>query len=335
MPCEVETDFSGSSSVPRNAKIENILVLGDSHAMGYFGRVLHNRLRKKFDADVTLVGACGKSEPGFLHGSYAKCGVLIRTKRNRARYPLGCRQNPCKERHGSKCSRRRCRPQKLTAYLRTLKPDVVILQLGANSTWMGNAEDGWPTVRANIRKVVQQLKAAGTRCVWVTAPDTMIRKAETQDKFAALYEDELRGHCEVFNSRPSHRPYMHYSKVVREMRLPPSKHDMMHYWWFGKRGRRIQTQWATDVIAFTAERFGPNRRAVPTQLNESTPLTVQRSTAPLLPHRQKRREYANRASDSNTAPTDSRRIREREHRRTRDNETVRYASQEDSASYQP
>ena len=201
--CEIESSHvSASDKVSREAKIERILVLGDSHAMGYFGRVLHNRLGKRFGADVTLVGACGKSEPGFLYGSYAKCGVLIRTSRNRTRYPLGCRQNPCKEKHGSKCSKRQCRPKKLTTYLRTLEPDVIILQLGANSTWMGNAKDGWPQVRANIRKVVQQIKAAGARCVWVTAPDTMIRSAETQDKFAALC-GRTRGHCEVFGGRPT------------------------------------------------------------------------------------------------------------------------------------
>jgi len=327
--CELIRSRSQVHHIPPGAAIETVLVLGDSHAMGYFGRVLHNRLRKTFKADVTLVGACGKSEPGFLRGSYAKCGVLIRTARNRTRYPLGCRQNPCKDKHGTRCSKRNCRPKKLTTYLRTLKPDVVILQLGANSTWMGTAEDGWPKVRANIRAVVAQLKAAGTRCVWVTAPDTMIRKAETQDKFAALYENELRGQCEVFNSRPSHRPYMHYSKVVKEMKLPPSKHDMMHYWWFGKRGKRIQTRWATDIIEFTAQHFGP--RAQQKVGNAQT--SIRSHIANLVSRRQKRRGFVADTTHNANSRIGLRRLRENERRRTRDGNSINIQYGDDSAYF--
>ena len=56
-----------------------ILVLGDSHSMGHFGRVIHQELREAYSqAKVTLVAACGKGEGGFLAGGYAHCGVLTR-----------------------------------------------------------------------------------------------------------------------------------------------------------------------------------------------------------------------------------------------------------------
>ena len=52
---------AAESSVP--AAPERILVLGDSHSMGHFGRVIHQELREAYSqAKVTLVAACGKEK---------------------------------------------------------------------------------------------------------------------------------------------------------------------------------------------------------------------------------------------------------------------------------
>ena len=265
----------------QSAPIERVLILGDSHMMGFFGRVLHKEVRNRFGANVTTVGACGKSEPGFLKGSYTGCGVQVRTGKSRVRYVLGCPQRPCKEKHGKKCSKRMCRPKKLKSYLRQLKPDLVIVQLGANSMWMGSAEKGWPLVRSNIQKLSKTLDEANARCVWVTPPDTMIRKQTTQNKFTALYEEELAGKCAVFNSRPSHRPYLHYAKIVREMKLGKTQHDRMHYWVFGRRGRQVQAKWAREVIQFTSDHYGPERRTNDVNAVASTTLRTDSIVSPI------------------------------------------------------
>ncbi len=315
------------------APVETVLILGDSHMMGYFGRVLHNRVSRRFGADVTMVGACGKSEPGFLKGSYTRCGVQIRTSSNRKWYPLGCPQNPCKKKHGTSCSKRNCRPAKLSSYLKRLKPDLVILQLGANSTWMGTAGNGWPAVRANIRKVVAKLKAAKARCVWITPPDTMIRTQSTQDKFTAMYEEELAGHCNVFNSRPSHRPYMHYATIVREMRLSSKQHDRMHYWVFGRRGRRIQTRWAQEVVSFTAQRVGPDATVLQDTIENAEKVVDPRTTTADAFRRQARRRVTASTVIANEAVSPLLRLRETERRRTRGTKSARKPYQDDSAHY--
>ena len=257
----------GQSPTKPEPTVRSVLVLGDSHAAGYFGRQLHKQLRAAYpDAKVTLVGACGKAEGGFLHGSPAHCGVMTIHPNGRVSHAKGCKRNPCKDTDGPKCEKRACRPPKLRKLLPKMKPDITILQLGGNSWFTGNMEKGWPSVARNANKVAALIRKHQSLCVWVTPSDHYYRPADSQDAFATFYEETLKGKCAVFNSRPSHHPYLEYGKWVREKKLKKKQHDGIHYGWFKAKGREIQKRWAADIITVAKDHWNAMRVATPIEV---------------------------------------------------------------------
>jgi len=226
----------------------SVLILGDSHSMGYFGRVLHRMIRKQIQGNVVMVSACGRAEAGHLDGTYAHCGVIIRDENNKTQVPKGCRKNPCLESDGESCSKHDCRPRKVDEYLKALQPDVTLVQLGGNNVWRGSRKKGWPIATKRMHELADIILKHGSRCMWVTPPDSSIRSDKLEDAFASMYETELRGKCTVFNSRPEHRPFLNYSVLARELRMEKPDHDGLHYGWLGDRGRKAQRQWAKEIV---------------------------------------------------------------------------------------
>ena len=162
--------------------------------------------------------------------------------------------------------RTRRRPTKLRKLLPKLKPDITILQLGGNSWFTGNMEKGWPSVARNAHKVADLVRKYQSLCVWVTPSDHYYRPADSQDAFATFYEQTLVGKCAVFNSRPSHHPYLDYRKWVREKKLKKGQHDGIHYGWFKAQGREIQQRWAADIITMTQAHWKAMRLDNPIQI---------------------------------------------------------------------
>jgi hypothetical protein len=237
-----------------------VLVLGDSHGAGYFGRQIHKMLRAAYpDAKVTLVGACGKAEGGFLGGSSSHCGVITINRWGGLRHVKGCAKNPCTEADGPSCPKKACRTPKLRKLLHQIKPDLTIVQLGGNSWFMGSMEKGWQRVVKRIHTVADLILKKNSACVWVTPGDHFYWPADSQDAFAAFYEKTLDGRCTVFNSRPSHHPYLDYRESVEAMGLKRRQHDGIHYGWFKARGRKISKQWAADIVKLAMEVTHPKK----------------------------------------------------------------------------
>lgn len=243
---------------PETTEVKSVLVLGDSHSMGHFGRVLHKSLRKRFpDAKVTLVAACGKGESGYLSGGYAHCGVITMNAKGRISRPKGCKKNPCTEADGPECSKDGCRPKKLHAYLRRHKPDIILFQLGGNSWFKGSLKRGWPSVEKHLKRIAKKLAKQNPKCLWITPSDHMGRDAASQDAFAAFYEEKLQGTCTVFNSRPAHRPYMDYAQGVVDSGKKASSVDGTHYGSLGAKGKEIQEKWVEDILLYMDSELGP------------------------------------------------------------------------------
>jgi hypothetical protein len=72
---EGPTLFREEPAVPEVAP-HRILVIGDSHTAGTFGRALDLLLRTLPKADVKTVGSCGLSPDGFLQSKGTRCGYL-------------------------------------------------------------------------------------------------------------------------------------------------------------------------------------------------------------------------------------------------------------------
>jgi len=253
VPQEATPEVTSEAPKPVNT----ILVLGDSHSMGHFGRVIHKKLKGQYpNAKVTLVAACGKGESGFLSGGYAHCGVITYKPNGRIQRPKGCKKNPCTEADGPECSEQGCRPKKLRQYLRRLKPDLVILQMGSNSWFKGSMKRGWPKVEKHVGKMASLIEKAGAQCLWITAPDSTKRPADSQDAFAQLYERILEGRCQVFNSRPSHHPYMDFAQGIETAGKKAKRNDGTHYGTLGAHGKTIQEQWVDDILVQVKEMAG-------------------------------------------------------------------------------
>ena len=230
---------------------ERVLIIGDSHVMGHFGKSLVSQLAAVLpDALIRLVGVCGGSERGLLTGFRTKCGLLKRNEKGRVHIPKECRRNRCDGLSDTQCKEVVCRPKKLRTYIARFRPDLIVFQLGSNSIWMGKPKTNWKRNRRVLKRYVRLLKRSPRACVWITPPDSMKNSSSDQDAFAVIFEEELREVCRVFNSRPHHRPYLNYRQLAREGKKKRIKHDRLHYGWFGLKGRRVQEMWARDVVNF-------------------------------------------------------------------------------------
>ena len=247
-PSTPESEIPAAQIEPPRAP-ERILVLGDSHSMGHFGRVIHQNLRETYpEAKVTLVAACGKGEGGFLAGGYAHCGVLTRKPNGKISRPKGCKANPCTEADGPDCSKDQCRPPKLRTLLRRAKPDLVIVQVGSNSWFKGSVKRGWSGVEKKVTRIADLIEKRGAKCLWVTPPDSSKRPAESQDAFAGMYERVLSGRCSVFNSRPSSHDYMDFQAGIDAAGKAGRRNDGTHYGTLGEVGKEIQEKWVRDIL---------------------------------------------------------------------------------------
>ena len=199
-------------------------------------------------AKVVMVSACGRAEAGHIDGTYAHCGVIIRDENNRSVVPKGCRKNPCLEADGDECSKRDCRPPKVESILKDLQPDITLVQLGGNNVWRGNRKKGWPKAERRMHELADIILRHGSRCMWVTPPDSAIRHDRLEDAFSAMYQEQLKDKCFVFNSRPHERPYLNYSAMLEGLQLHEEDHDGLHYGWLGDWGRKAQRQWAKEIV---------------------------------------------------------------------------------------
>ncbi|MGC6419081.1 MAG: SGNH/GDSL hydrolase family protein [Bradymonadia bacterium] len=261
-------DESESRPKPVATPFKRVLILGDSHVMGHFGKSLVSQLSTVMpDALIRLIGVCGGSERGLLTGFRTKCGLLKRNERGRVHIPKQCRRNRCDGLSDAQCKEIICRPNKLKTAIARFRPDLVIFQLGSNSMWMGKPNTNWKRNRKVLKRYVRFLKKSPRACVWVTPPDSMTRSGADQDAFALIYEEELSEVCRVFNSRPHQRPYLDYRQLARNAKTKRIKHDRVHYGWFGSKGRHVQEKWARDVVAFIVS---PTSQA--SQAEDSAPI---------------------------------------------------------------
>lgn len=226
-----------------------VLILGDSHMMGYFGRYLHKSLNKRLPGvSVYVVAACGRGSPGFVKNGRSHCGVKTIDYGGKSRIVKGCKKNPCKKKDGAKCKRNACRIPKLEHLFEIHRPELTIIQLGGNSWFLGSVRDGWSKVRPHVEALADQVVAAGSRCLWVSPADSLGRPRKKNRQFTEFLGEVLHGKCEVFVSFSDERPYLDYRAMVKRSKLKSGGYDGVHYGWFGAAGRKAQRHWGNDII---------------------------------------------------------------------------------------
>ncbi len=230
-----------------------VLVLGDSHANGTFGTHLHEQLRTRLAADVTVIGSCGRWSRGWVEGLQAHCGLRWVEGQGETRWGKGCRLNPCDPKDKA-CRRQACRVPRIQELLAQQRPDLTIVQLGGNSWFRGSRKDQWKAVAPWVDKLSTHIVESGCACLWVSPPHGLKKSRRQMRHFHAFLAKRLDGRCALFDSGPKARPWLDYAKAISEATPGArSRHDEIHYDRLGKPGWRRMLRWAKEIAETAAD----------------------------------------------------------------------------------
>lgn len=231
----------------------SILVIGDSHVNGSFGRRLHADLRAEIPgARVHVIGACGRWSNAWVKGLRAHCGLRIIDDEARIRWGEGCQRNPCSA-GDSACRRDSCRTPSIEHLVDALQPDLTIVQLGGNSMFRSTVRAQWRNIAPTIEELVRLATARGGRCLWVTPPHGLNKSRNKMAHFRDFLADATAGYCHVFDSGPTARPYLDYEAAVAAAGRAARHQDGIHYDRLGHTGRARLARWAREVAGEAAD----------------------------------------------------------------------------------
>ena len=216
-------DVVQQSPLPAGSK-PKILFIGDSHSYGTFGNTLDSLLREC--SDVASYGV-GKSIPKW----WEKGGILTRSQ-SWSRLPDGL------ETRGTRQS-----TPALSQLLDEQKPNVVVIEEGADLIWKGDDKD----VETQIQILARQAAQSGRTCIWV-GPPKMGRHPEPGIKDAdwAKYTARLDQIHEILRkSVPETGCKFIDSYWVTQ--YPDQGGDGIHYDRAGAEGIAISKKWASYV----------------------------------------------------------------------------------------
>ncbi|MBU6155224.1 MAG: hypothetical protein KGP28_13050, partial [Bdellovibrionales bacterium] len=180
--------FDSLSAEPR------ILVIGDSHSVGPFGRSLADELRK-VSPKSSLYASCGTVASSWFTGSRTRCGFYFRTE------------------EGKILEGKSGNTPKISGMIQTLKPDLLVVQLA------GNYSVGFDESSAvkDMRRIVELIKDLPIACLWIAAPDARVNTT-ARSKLYSWVASATGDRCTVLDSRaftryPEHEgDGIHYSR---------------------------------------------------------------------------------------------------------------------------
>jgi lysophospholipase L1-like esterase len=191
---------------------ERILVIGDSHSVGSFGRRLDDLLRER-TPEVATYGSCGSSPSWWFDGRATQCGYFHRGLNGRSR-------------RGTEAA-----TPLLSTLLSEIEPDTIVVALGAN---LVNAPRDW--AERTTRQMVELIAGKpGLRCVWVGPPHGRNKPEPGFGEFYTLLEGIVKPTCEFIDSRP----FAQY---------PETGGDGVHFDHLGRPGVAIAEKWAESVF---------------------------------------------------------------------------------------
>jgi len=186
-----------------------VLFVGDSHSVGPFGWKVDELLRASGNKTATYA-SCGSIAQWWVTGKPTPCGYFFRDlegkteKATKGPTPI------------------------FTDLLAKVKPDVVVVELGAN---YGNTPSDEFAIK-DMAAMVEKIKASGAACYWVTKPDSRVAHDQIP-RILELTNKAVAGSCKVFDS----------TKVTK---YPETGGDGTHYWF--KEGLPIANAWAQSVF---------------------------------------------------------------------------------------
>ncbi|MDR3528181.1 MAG: hypothetical protein P4L57_12980 [Rhizomicrobium sp.] len=170
----------------------DVLYVGDSQGLGYFGDNLYRWLSDKRDpktgANLTVwtYWTCGSDVMSWLAGGRTVCGI-------RACNGAG----DCARDHGPNDGPAVVHYRPLREYLADIRPRLTIISLGTN--FLTAHEFRYQAARdyylSRAQTMIKQVRAANSRCIWIGPPQPAL-KTRTADEYND-FMDSLRQQVEA------------------------------------------------------------------------------------------------------------------------------------------
>lgn len=192
-----------------------ILVIGDSHTVGPFGKKLDSLLRND-GARVATYGSCGSIAGWWYSGQKTSCGYYKRGT-DGVEFSANSHFTPL-----------------FKNLLRDIRPDVVIVELGTN--YVNNPRDAFAV--EDMRKMARDIQGVGAECFWILPPDMRKFRADLP-RLERLVREAVSDSCRLFES-------------AKFTQYPATGGDGVHYW--SATGTPIAERWAREAFsAFSAQ----------------------------------------------------------------------------------
>ena len=213
-PNRHENNTSPILNVSTKPEAKKILFIGDSHAVGLFGKELFDRLHNKFpESELYFYAVCGSSPRWWINSHETKCGY----------WQL--------ESNGHEIKTKQAFTPDLKALLHNIKPNLVIVEQGTNLIKL-KTED----VKQEVIQLIDFIKATTpAKIFWIGPPDARIySKKALKATFLAMSKV-----C------AGQKPKIILIDSRKVTHYPASAKDGIHY--NGIQGELEHIKWATKV----------------------------------------------------------------------------------------
>lgn len=156
----------------------DVLLIGDSESLGYFGAQLYRSLASEPDPrsgrplKVWAYWTCGSDVSTWLRGGISYCG--IRTCNG---------AGDCARDHGPFDRPGRVRYSALRDYIARIHPRITILSLGSNMLTQraGSFRAFYATYLEQVGRLASEIAQGGSHCVWIGPPQTAEKTKPVRD----------------------------------------------------------------------------------------------------------------------------------------------------------
>ncbi|HXC56749.1 MAG TPA: SGNH/GDSL hydrolase family protein [Rhizomicrobium sp.] len=180
----------------------DIVLIGDSESLGYFGAQLYRSLSSEPDPrsgrplKVWSYWTCGSDVTTWMRGGTSYCG--IRTCNG---------AGDCARDHGPLDKPGRVRYAALGDYLGRIRPRLTIVSLGSNmlTARPGAFRGFYATYLADVGRLAGDIARGGSQCVWIGPPQTAekTRPIKDYEQFVADVGHAARAAgCAFIDSNP-------------------------------------------------------------------------------------------------------------------------------------
>jgi len=187
----------------------DILFIGDSEGLGYFGAQLYRAMANERDPRsrkalrVWSFWTCGSDAQSWLSGATSFCG--FRTCNS---------AGECARDHGPDDRPGRVRYASVRQYLAKVQPRVTVLALGVNMLSLrdGAFRRSYGGYLESVSALAREIRDTGSRCIWIGPPQVALKTKSAEDY--ARFSTDLgaaarRAGCAYVDSNPlSDRRYV-------------------------------------------------------------------------------------------------------------------------------